>query len=390
MDPRTSQVQEINQEDFGTQKKGKKHGTTKASPLSANKPPPSSPLVAPATDLDKTMGSNKAVKGSNNENDAWSIDIAGDVNTDPNVTLPIPKTELLSFVQTLSLASHHESACDCYANSLTKFLTALDTLRVVETPSMWAATFFICENIPHGNCPILEALVPRKLVVRNVTGNHLPVSPGWSVPRETEEVVLFLSTVMDRLGKVSTMARLGKPCYCNSTDLKGVDGPKDLIDSYQGQFSTVKKFEIVFWPDLDMTEVNHRPDSQRILGPMEAEAVHREKPIYADHIARILRVLTYGVPRLNSESRPLVTVYGFGQLHLIGFDHSTLVRRYKTRNPNLATYDLATIVKQNASMAHPYLADPRPFMVPCEVQWRTIDSYKRNIDDRKAKVSEFD
>lgn len=71
-------------------------------------------------------------------------------------------------------------------------------LRIVETPVGATQCFYICENIPHGECNIIDKLKPHKLVIRNVWGGSVPFPENWSLPRETKEVVVILPTARDR------------------------------------------------------------------------------------------------------------------------------------------------------------------------------------------------
>jgi hypothetical protein len=112
--------------------------------------------------------------------------------------LPISKTVLLSYVGVISVGSHHESACDSFGELLGKHLTDLDVLRIVHTPVHWAFCAQMCEHIPQGQCALVTCLKPRKIVLHNIGGLHIPFPPKWSLHEKTKEVVIILSTLRDR------------------------------------------------------------------------------------------------------------------------------------------------------------------------------------------------
>lgn len=133
-----------------------------------------------------------------------------DSDDEPEIKLPISKKELFGYVRVLTLGGHHESACEIYAEQLEKYMTNLEVLRIVETPAHPFQTFALCENIPGGSCPFVDAVNPRKLVVRNVSGKPLPFPPLWELADRTKEVVFVLPTEHQRYGdmKVRSLAGL--------------------------------------------------------------------------------------------------------------------------------------------------------------------------------------
>lgn len=112
----------------------------------------------------------------------------------PEVQLPLSKRELLACVRVLTLGGHHESACAIYGPMATALLAGVEVLRVVETPHGAYETFHLCENVPGGSCPLVDAVRPRKLVVRNISGLPLPFPPLWEAAARTEEIVFVLPT----------------------------------------------------------------------------------------------------------------------------------------------------------------------------------------------------
>lgn len=112
----------------------------------------------------------------------------------PEIKLPISKKDLLRMVRVLTLGGHHESACEIHAPQAEEFLQGVEILRIVETPCAPHRTFHICENIPGGSCPMIDALNPRKIVVRNVSGHPVPFHPMWKANDKTKETVFILPT----------------------------------------------------------------------------------------------------------------------------------------------------------------------------------------------------
>lgn len=112
--------------------------------------------------------------------------------------LPISKKVLLSYVRVISIGSHHESACDSFGELLGEHITDLNVLRIVDTPVHWAFCAQMCEHIPQGQCALVTSIKPRKIVLRNIGGLHIPFPPKWSLHDKTKEVVIILSTLRDR------------------------------------------------------------------------------------------------------------------------------------------------------------------------------------------------
>lgn len=129
--------------------------------------------------------------------DNYNVDMDSDEDSDDELSgirLPISKQDLLRRVRVLTLGSHHESACGIHCDQVIKFMQNVEVLRIVETPCAPHRTFHICENVPGGSCPMIDALNPRKIVVRNVSGLAVPFPVGWKASDKTKELVFVLPT----------------------------------------------------------------------------------------------------------------------------------------------------------------------------------------------------
>lgn len=116
-------------------------------------------------------------------------------------TLPLSKRELLSFVRVLTLGSHHSFSCAVWYTSFRKYVTNVEVFRIVDTPVHDGVTAPICSSpdsdtgVPETPCPIISAINPRKLVLRNLSHRSLPFPPLWSLNSNTKEVVFIIPTV---------------------------------------------------------------------------------------------------------------------------------------------------------------------------------------------------
>lgn len=126
---------------------------------------------------------------------------------------------------------------------------------------------------------------------------------------------------------------------------------------------------------------------------MEVPAAARDELIYVDDMARVLRAFTYGRSSIFG-SKPVVTVFGFGELRLTDLNRSFLVDEYYKLNPNGPTPDLHTLAKKHATQLQIIMAtvgNAQPVMMgSCEVLWRKIGSYKNNLQNRHAEIDQYD
>lgn len=114
--------------------------------------------------------------------------------------LPLSKKELLSFVRVLTLGSHHGNSCAVYYTPFRKYVTNVEVFRIVDTPVHEGVTVLVCcgipdDGVPQVPYPIISAINPRKVVLRNLSRLSLPFPPLWSLNSNTKEVVIVLPTV---------------------------------------------------------------------------------------------------------------------------------------------------------------------------------------------------
>lgn len=179
----------------------------KAPTTATNNTPSGSSSSLKATKDDKEAkanddGNNNVNKDTEKDLDDTQIENSKDKSEsvsdeeEPEITLPISKKELLGMVRVLTLGSHHESACEVFSTQVEKFMQGVEILRIVETPCAPHRTWYLCENCPGGSCPIVEALNPRKIVVRNVSGLQIPFPALWKANTKTKEMVFVLPSKM--------------------------------------------------------------------------------------------------------------------------------------------------------------------------------------------------
>lgn len=170
-----------------------------ATPESGKKPDAKTPNDNKAEEAQKSKNAKKnkkkkEAKKAKKANSKKAADGFGSDDEVANVLLPISKKDLLRCVRVLTLGCHHESACEIHSARVEEFMQGVEVLRVVESPCAPHRTFHICENIPGGSCPIIDALNPRKIVVRNISGLPVPFPPTWKANTKTKEMVFVLST----------------------------------------------------------------------------------------------------------------------------------------------------------------------------------------------------
>lgn len=164
----------------------------------ASSPVRKSPKDEPLLKINITENAKNVQKGprASESQDVEGNLEAVDDDDNPAVTLPISKKDLLRLVRVFTLGSHHESGCGIYSKHVQEFMQGVEILRILETPCAPHRTFHICENCPGGSCPIVDALNPRKIVVRNVSGLEVPFPAMWKANSKTKEMVFVLPTKM--------------------------------------------------------------------------------------------------------------------------------------------------------------------------------------------------
>lgn len=306
------------------------------------------------------------------------------------ISLPISKKDLLRCVRVLTLGSHHESACDIHCAQVLEYMQDVEILRIVETPCAPHRTFHICENCPGGSCPIIDALNPRKIVVRNVSGLPVPFPAMWKASTKTKEMVFVLPTKM--------IAYTGIKVSCQDAvvaDRQG--GPsEELLKSLLGQFTEVDVIRVVFWPEWD-DSLTHHPLARKLCNDTEKRRIEAElgaKPLAADYIAEVMHALTK-TRRLDPWDfhRPVVDFYGFATTTLSAYGRSSLVEEHKRVNGQDAKYDLHSLAKRSAmrkEIGFATNASGGGYVVSCcdDITWYTIANYKRK--QFAAEISEWD
>lgn len=331
----------------------------------------------------------------------------GSTCDDTGNTLPFSKKELLSFVRVLTLGSHHASSCARFYVPFLKYMTNVEVFRIVDTPVYEAITALVCGNIPTDSvpkvpCPIISAINPRKLVLRNLSYKTIPFPPLWSLNDKTKEVVLVFPTVEAYIHDpvVSPLATALR------ADLQNHGGlPSRMIWSFSGQFHAADTIKIVFWPEWDY-DVTTKREARRVLAPEfepPKKKVDRSRALPADTMG-ILVSLCKGTRHADytrkvpgpGDHKPEIKFFGIGSLNLTEGKRSMLVRQYRVLTSTLEGPDLHTLVKLEAFRSDKYMIAAMPatkgrqiMMLSCpDVKLYTIGNYKRG--PREAEISQWD
>jgi hypothetical protein len=113
------------------------------------------------------------------------------------------KAPLLKLVRVLTITQHHSCLCKVYARHLKTLLPNLDTVRIATDP-VSPGSFQVRSLCDSGECPLLQAIQVRKIVLRNLDGGGLPLpTRDWAShhPTQMSELVVVLPTDGRRLEK---------------------------------------------------------------------------------------------------------------------------------------------------------------------------------------------